>query len=373
MYALRMALRQFRLHPAFALITILVLGLGTGAATLVYTIVDSVVLRPLPYRAPDELVKLWDTNLEKGLTHDPISPVTFMDYRALPVFADAAGWWRPEVNLVDPGMDPVRVKTIETSANLFTVLGVEPQAGPGLPEGRRAVRSQPDRRDQRPALAHPLQRRPGTHRQTDPAERNAVHGGRRDETRVQLPGRRGCVAAAAVGLHAAQPQRALRGSRREARARHVARAGARGHGVAGDQARHRIPAKQQRMGVRRGAAARRHARLLPAGAVGAVRRRRAAVRDRLPERRVAAAHARARPRAGSHCPCCTWRRAAPAGHAAPGGELSAVTGRRRGGLVRRLHRTAAHQRHVARGSAASCRSGHQRPRPGAGARPHRAP
>jgi len=134
MYALRMALRQFRLHPAFALITVLVLGLGTGAATLVYTIVDSVVLRPLPYRAPDELVKLWDTNLEKGLTHDPISPVTFMDYRALPVFADAAGWWRPEVNLVDPGMDPVRVKTIETSANLFRVLGVEPQAGEGFPK-----------------------------------------------------------------------------------------------------------------------------------------------------------------------------------------------------------------------------------------------
>ena len=79
MYAFRMALRQFRLHPAFALITVVVLGLGTGAATLVYTIVDSVVLRPLPYRAPDELVKLWDTNLEKGLTHDPISPVTFMD------------------------------------------------------------------------------------------------------------------------------------------------------------------------------------------------------------------------------------------------------------------------------------------------------
>ena len=90
MYALRMALRQFRLHPTFALIIVLVLGLGTGAATVVYTIVDTVVLRPLPYRAPDRLVKLWDTNPEKGLTHDPISPVTFMDYRALPVFADAA-------------------------------------------------------------------------------------------------------------------------------------------------------------------------------------------------------------------------------------------------------------------------------------------
>jgi predicted permease len=128
-----MALRQFRLHPTFALVTVLVLGLGTGAATVVYTIVDTVVLQPLPYRSPDALVKLWDTNAEKGLTHDPISPVTFMDYKALPVFTDAAAWWRPDVNLLDPGLDPVRVKTIETSANLFSVLGVRTQAGPGFP------------------------------------------------------------------------------------------------------------------------------------------------------------------------------------------------------------------------------------------------
>lgn len=133
MYALRMALRQFRLHPTFALITVLVLGLGTGAATVVYTIVDTVVLQPLPYAAPDRLVKFWDTNPEKGLSHDPISPVTFMDYRALPVFDDAAAWWRPDVNLTDPGMDPIRVNTIETSANLFSVLGVSPQLGAGFP------------------------------------------------------------------------------------------------------------------------------------------------------------------------------------------------------------------------------------------------
>jgi putative ABC transport system permease protein len=133
-YALRMALRQFRLQPAFVLITVLVLGLGTGAATMVYTIVDTVILRPLPYHAPDKLVKFWDTNTEKGLTHDPISPVTFMDYKALPVFSDAAAWWRPDINLADPGLDPVRVKTIETSANLFSVLGVGTQLGEGFPK-----------------------------------------------------------------------------------------------------------------------------------------------------------------------------------------------------------------------------------------------
>jgi putative ABC transport system permease protein len=133
-YALRMALRQFRLQPAFAAIVVLVLGLGMGAATAVYTIVDSVVLRPLPYRAPDRLVKLWDTNTEKGLARDPFSPVTFMDYKALPVFRDAAAWWRPDVNLREPGLEPVRVKTIEASGNLFAVLGVGTQLGEGFPK-----------------------------------------------------------------------------------------------------------------------------------------------------------------------------------------------------------------------------------------------
>ena len=135
MSAISLAIRQFRQHPTFALITVLVLGLGTGAATTVFTIVDSVVLKPLPYDKPDELVTLWDTNIEKGLAHDPISPVNFMDDRALPVYKDAAAWWRPSVNLVDPGQDPVRVPTIEVSGNLFDVLGVSPQLGSGFPSG----------------------------------------------------------------------------------------------------------------------------------------------------------------------------------------------------------------------------------------------
>jgi putative ABC transport system permease protein len=133
--ALRTAARQLRRQPRFVLVTTLVLGLGTAAATTVFTVVDTVVLRPLPYRAPDRLVALWDVNVEQGDDRDPISPVNFVDHRALPVYADAAAWWRPAVNLVDPGLEPVRVPTIETSGNLFEVLGVSPQLGPGFPAG----------------------------------------------------------------------------------------------------------------------------------------------------------------------------------------------------------------------------------------------
>ncbi|HEX6162714.1 MAG TPA: ABC transporter permease [Vicinamibacterales bacterium] len=135
MSAIRLAVRQFRQHPTFAIVTVLVLGLGTGAATTVFTVVDSVVLRPLPYAEPDRLVTLWDTNAEKGLTHDPISPVNFMDYRALPVFSDAAAWWRPGINLTETGRDPMRVNTIEVGGNVFEVLGVKPQIGAGFPAG----------------------------------------------------------------------------------------------------------------------------------------------------------------------------------------------------------------------------------------------
>jgi predicted permease len=133
--ALRLAVRQLRLRPGFAAITILVLALGIGASTTVFTVVDSVVLRPLPYAEPDRLVTLWDVNSGQGLAHEPISPVNFMDYRALPVFEGAAAWWRPSLNLVDPGLDPVRVNAIEVSGNIFDVLGIRPQIGEGFPVG----------------------------------------------------------------------------------------------------------------------------------------------------------------------------------------------------------------------------------------------
>ena len=201
--------------------------------------------------------------------------------RARGAFTDAAAWWRPEVNLSEPGTEPVRVSTIETSANLFQLLGVVDAARAGLSAGRAVLLARPDRRHQRSALAPALQRGPRHHRAPARDERRQVSDRRRHAAGLPLSGRRGRVAAAAVGSHAAQPRRAFHGGRSRgcspASRRSRPRASSRRSAAASAR---RMPATNRGWIARPGAAARRHARLLPSGALRAARRRRAPARSR---------------------------------------------------------------------------------------------
>jgi predicted permease len=140
---IRFGWRQLRRTPGFTAAALVALALGVGATTAIFTVLDRVVLRPLPYPEPDRLTTIWDTNPAKALTHERISPVTFHDYRNLKqVFADGAGWWYPQVNVTEPGKDPLRVNAVEASGNFFSVVGVQPMIGGGFPESAFYSRDQ---------------------------------------------------------------------------------------------------------------------------------------------------------------------------------------------------------------------------------------
>ena len=131
---LRFGWRLLRRTPGFTVAAVLTLGLGTGVTTAVFSILDQVVLRPLPYAEPDRLTMLWETNGARSLLHERLSPVNFGDYRALTqVFDAASAWWYPQINLTEPGREPLRLRAVEASANFFQVIGVQPALGAGFP------------------------------------------------------------------------------------------------------------------------------------------------------------------------------------------------------------------------------------------------
>ena len=133
---LRYAIRSLARRPAFTTIAVLTLALGIGASTAIFSVVDGVLLRPLPYPHAEQIVQLREVN-PKG-TRIAFAEPNFADLRARSHSFEAIAQYNGQVTTVTGGSEPVRALTYSVSSDFFNVLGVKPVIGRGfLPDEQK--------------------------------------------------------------------------------------------------------------------------------------------------------------------------------------------------------------------------------------------
>jgi putative ABC transport system permease protein len=128
-YGVRMLLKQ----PGFSLIAVFTLALGIGACTAIFSIVDAVLLRPLPYPAAEQLVSLREVDAKSR--QNTFAEPNFLDVRARNHTLAAAAQYNMQLTTVLGGSEPVRTRVAYVSGDFFKTLGVQPVTGRSfLPE-----------------------------------------------------------------------------------------------------------------------------------------------------------------------------------------------------------------------------------------------
>ena len=124
---LRYGVRGLLKRPGFTVVAIITLALGIGANTAIFSVVNAVVLRPLPYAEPDRLVTLWETM--PGSDRRSVAPGNFVDWRAQnKTFQDMAATFYANFNLTSDG-EPDRIDGATITSNLMTCSAPAPQLG----------------------------------------------------------------------------------------------------------------------------------------------------------------------------------------------------------------------------------------------------
>jgi putative ABC transport system permease protein len=135
---IRVGLRGLRARPGFALTVLFTLALGIGANAAIFSVIDAVLLRPLPYAQPDRLVHLWETFDSKVDTRSEASYPDYLDWRTRNrVFTDLGGYYGGGFLL--GGAQPMMISGAKATANFFDVLGVRAAVGRTFAAGEDAV------------------------------------------------------------------------------------------------------------------------------------------------------------------------------------------------------------------------------------------
>ena len=126
----RLAIRSLTKAPGFALAAILTLALGVGATSAIFSVVNGVVLRPMPYPDSESLVMVWEITPQSG--QFSVAPANFFDWRQqATTFEGLAALGNSDVTLQGPN-GPEQVPAAFVSANFFKVMGVRPALGRGF-------------------------------------------------------------------------------------------------------------------------------------------------------------------------------------------------------------------------------------------------
>jgi predicted permease len=126
------ALRTLTRNPGFATVAILTLAVGIGGTTAVYSAVDAVLLQPLPYQQPGQLVRLYYTDIRRKVDRGVVTPVHFLDYRrSMSSFSSIASLFLYNETGADIGTgdDVRRIRLLPVSADYFDVVRVQPSIG----------------------------------------------------------------------------------------------------------------------------------------------------------------------------------------------------------------------------------------------------
>jgi len=128
---LRYGLRVLAKNPGFTAVAVLTLTLGIGATAAIFSVVDAVLLRPLPYRDANRLVWLYEDQSRSGIPRDEFTPANYVDCQAQTgIFEDVAAVDADRFyNLAGEGTAPERIMGEGVSQNLFSMLGVQPLLG----------------------------------------------------------------------------------------------------------------------------------------------------------------------------------------------------------------------------------------------------
>src|ERR1700716_4273116 len=139
---LRYALRQLLRAPSFTAVAILTLALGIGACTAIFSVVNAVLLNPLPYHEPNRLMQFWETNPLKNWTQVTVAPANLFDWekqsQSFTEFAAYFGSDKKGPGLsgleLNTGGEPQRLQGLPVTGNIFSVLGADAFIGRTLRE-----------------------------------------------------------------------------------------------------------------------------------------------------------------------------------------------------------------------------------------------